>query len=171
MKKVKPRNTKWFQFENPNPAGNLTCDCTIRAVANATQMTWEEAYEVLAEAGRKLYTVMDAKEAVRYILEELNFKRVKIPIIKGKRKPSMKSLSTTVKDKILIGEITKHVLCMKNGKVYDTWDSSDTSLRTFWIYTGENMEEDKNRLLKKFKIDTTRYTYGEKIKKRCKNEN
>lgn len=40
----------WEKFNN-NPAGRSVGDCAVRAVAKALNMTWEEAYALIAVNG------------------------------------------------------------------------------------------------------------------------
>lgn len=40
-----------FVYYNPNPSGKNAGDCTVRAIAKATGMSWQEAYLALAIQG------------------------------------------------------------------------------------------------------------------------
>ena len=38
-----------FHFYNANPSGKRTTDCVIRAISTATDQTWEETFNGLAQ--------------------------------------------------------------------------------------------------------------------------
>lgn len=146
-KKVIPKTTECYEYGNPNPKGLHTSDCTIRCISIAAGLPWETAYDILAIAGKETCTVMDSKESIRKVLKDLNFERIPIKNSKGTKKPCMKVLKNELQDKIAIGQVMHHIMCMKDGKVWDTWDSSGKSLQTYWIYRGNDIKKDAAKLL------------------------
>lgn len=42
--------SRWRMY-NPNPAGRAVGDCSVRAVAAALGISWEDAYSRIAKAG------------------------------------------------------------------------------------------------------------------------
>ena len=55
---------------NINPKHKKTGDCSIRAVAVATGLSWEQAYEGLAKSGLKCKTAMNDVEAINDFLKK-----------------------------------------------------------------------------------------------------
>ena len=44
-----------WKYFNPNPAGRVVGDCSVRAVSAALDTSWEEAYELICDAGYRIY--------------------------------------------------------------------------------------------------------------------
>lgn len=76
---MKTKTTKTrFKRTNPNPRplnqwDQPKGDCSIRGVANALEISWEEAYKKLAEKGLEMYDLMSSGEVIRAVLWENGF--------------------------------------------------------------------------------------------------
>lgn len=129
-----PPETKYFVYQNPNPKELWTGDCTVRCVSIALNISWEEAYELLVEEGKRLYTVMSNMDCVEEVLKKNGFIRIPISVRKGQKRPTMRKLlaKPEYKNCVLVGRATHHVMTARDGKVRDTWNSSERPLYKFY---------------------------------------
>lgn len=74
-----------LKIENLNPMGRITDDCSIRAIAKAAGMSWEEAYRLLAEEGIRTGMPMDNIKTIATVLKNLGFVRHTTPHLNGKK--------------------------------------------------------------------------------------
>ncbi len=71
---------------NANPKHRKVGDCAIRAVAVANGISWDMAYNLLAEAGYEVKASMSDVEAVDHLLTGLGWSTGTIRIAKGAKK-------------------------------------------------------------------------------------
>lgn len=121
-----------FEKYNMNPKNKKTGDCAISPVALATGLTWEEAYIRLAELGLKLKTEMSEVEAIEPFLISKGFKVGHIKVVKGQRRPTVKSFAESNKDIIAVLRVANHLTCCTKGIYVDTWDCGDCAVYKYW---------------------------------------
>lgn len=63
-----------YFYYNANPYHNKVFDCAVRSIATATGMSWEEAYDELAENGKNMGLMMDSVTSIEDYLDR-NFER------------------------------------------------------------------------------------------------
>lgn len=132
-RKVKYPNTSTFEFYNANPKGRITGDCTFRAVATALGQTWEETVMEMAELSCKHgYALNDTKGINKY-MEYKGWKKMKQPRKTDNTKYSGEEFCKIFKGTCVANIGGHHTVCIKNGKVYDTWDSTDGSIGNYWV--------------------------------------
>ncbi len=144
-RQAKYPDNKYFKYFNPNPKGRITTDCVIRAVAGGCNVTWQQAFDMLAEAGRKEgYTVNERKNLDK-VLKEAGWTRMKQPKHDDGTKVTVKDLidyySTFGKPVRIIASVgAHHVVAIFNSeksgreyKVHDIWDSSKEKVGVYYI--------------------------------------
>lgn len=111
-----------YQYYNNNPFGRHVNDCSVRAIALATQSSWDETYRVLSNYARRQGITFSEVEFINEYLSE-RFERYC-------QNPSNKSI--TVRDFAnlqLSGRwlvtMSGHITCIIDGVIYDTFDPSD----------------------------------------------
>ena len=125
---------KYFYYFNPNPIKTReTGDCSIRSLCVATNKSWLDVYDKLASIGRKNFTVMSDMGNIKEFLEDEGFTPCKVTVKKGSRRPTMRELIKQYPGKIIFGQCSSHVMCARNGKVMDIWDSSLRPLYKYWL--------------------------------------
>ena len=120
-----------YKFVNPNPRGNLTGDCTVRAIAIALEITWEEAYWLLAEYGFMFGEMQNANSVVSAVLKDNGFTRHIIP--------DTCPACYTVRDFCLdhpkgtyVLGTGSHVVAVIDGTEMDTWRSLNEVPIMYW---------------------------------------
>ena len=125
----------WVYY-NPSPSGRNVGDCSVRAVAKALNVDWETAYALIASAGFLMNDVMSSNSVWGSVLRMNGFMRSAIP-------PTCPDCYTA-KDFALdhprgvyVLGFGNHVATVKDGKLYDTWDSSDEIPQYYWSKEGK----------------------------------
>lgn len=137
-----------YENVNLNPKGNKCGDCTIRCMAAALDITWDDAYDMLAFKGKAKSLPMDDINLFREILAEHGFMEVTVKPKKGEKRPNLRWIASLHQDSIVVGQCSHHVMCAKDGRVMDIWDSSERALYRYWIRqtdagVGENADYDE----------------------------
>ena len=114
-----------YVFYNPNPRGKKNVgDCTVRAVSKALDTSWETAYIYLVTEGYFLADMPSANYVTNFYLHS-----------KGFDKHLIESDNYTIQDfsrdfnkgTFVVGTGT-HVVCVKDGDYFDTFDSGTESI-------------------------------------------
>jgi len=120
-----------YEFTNPHPKGIKTGDCVVRAVSLAFDKDYLEARRDLNKAKRE--SKFDSYKDTKFIYDYLKeYERLIIAVERGK--PRMKADEFVGKygKGTYIVKMAKHIACIKNGKLLDTWDSSEKTIYTAW---------------------------------------
>lgn len=116
---------------NPNPTGKNVGDCTVRAISKALNKTWEEVYISLALQGFRMGDMPSANVVWGAYLKKNGFIREIVP----DSCPDCYTMANFSEDHpfgTYILALSGHVVCMKNGVLYDSWDSSGEIPLYFW---------------------------------------
>lgn len=126
-------DTSTFTYYNANPKNKLTCDCVVRAICTALDEPYEkvlrEMIEVQIETG---YEYTDVKAMDKY-LKSKGWIKMKQPRKSDNKKYTGFEFCKTYKGTCVANIGGHHTVCIKNGKVYDTWDSTDGCIGNYWI--------------------------------------
>lgn len=113
-----------YIYYNCNPAGKAVGDCVIRAISKATRKTWDDTYMDIAVCGYRLCDMPSSNSVWGTYLLENGYRRSIIP--------NTCSDCYTVADFSLdhpagtfIVATGTHVVCVLDGDIYDSWDSSN----------------------------------------------
>lgn len=120
-----------FISYNANPDGNRVIDCTVRAISTALDQTWEQTYAGIVVEGMAMYNMPSANVVWNNYLKRKSFKRYIIP----DDFPEDYSVRDFCRDNpkgTFILALDGHVVCVKNGDWYDTWDSGGELPIYFW---------------------------------------
>lgn len=122
----------WKKY-NPNPTGRSVGDCSVRAVAKALNTDWETAYSLIAEAGFNMGDVMSSNSVWGAVLRMNGFKRTNIP----NTCPNCYTFGEFARDNpkgtYVLGT-GEHTATVKDGILYDAWDSSNEIPIYFWYF-------------------------------------
>lgn len=109
-----------FKYYNANPLGRNVNDCTVRAFALATDQSWEEAYDMLANSAKKECITFSEMDFINEFLKK-NYCMYKLP--RGVYQ-LQDFLDLKLKGRWLI-TMPNHITCVIDGVCYDTFDPSE----------------------------------------------
>lgn len=116
---------------NPNPYGARVGDCVVRAVAIATDETWEKAYIDICIEGFMMGDMPSSNPVWASYLRSKGFTRHELP----NTCPNCYTVRDFCNDfprGIFIAATGSHVVCVMDGDYYDAWDSGDEIVTYFF---------------------------------------
>lgn len=128
-------NTDVFMYTNPNPDNKSVGDCTVRALSIALNKPWAMIYLDLCIQGYMMSDMPSSNDVWGTYLQDKGWML--------RRLQDTCPLCYTVIDfcndhnrgTYILGTGT-HVVCVKNGKYYDAWDSG-TKVPLFYYEKGK----------------------------------
>lgn len=121
-----------FIAYNPNPVRNDGVgDCAVRAVAKATDLTWEQAYTELSTTGFLMGDVMNSDQVLAAVLRKHGFVRGSVE----ESCPDCYSIADFARDNPdgkYVVKSNNHVTTIIDGNIFDAWDSSQRVPLWFW---------------------------------------
>ena len=110
----------WINFNN-NPVARRVADCSIRAVSLALDISWEDAYALLAAAGYAMGDLPNSNEVITAVLRQHGFYRKAIDC------QNCYTVADFCQDHpygVFVLFTSGHVVTCIDGDNYDIWDSS-----------------------------------------------
>ena len=120
-----------WEYFNPNPVGRAVGDCAVRAISAALDVTWEKAYAMLAFNGFMMGDLPNADTVWGATLRQNGFIREAIP----NTCPdcyTAENFAEEHPDGVYVLGFGGHVATVKDGKILDSWDSSNETPIYFW---------------------------------------
>ena len=121
-----------FRYFQPNPAANNTRDCVIRAVSAALDMSWDDAFDLVAERAKQMGQTMDDNAVYGSILRQMGFARAIIP----NYCPDCYTAEDFARQHpsgVFVLGFTGHVAAVIDGRIWDSWDSSGLIPQYYWF--------------------------------------
>lgn len=126
----------WKKY-NANPVMRKGDDCTVRAISKILSKSWEEVYWGLCKYGMKFYDMPSANHVWGTYLLDHGYRRTIIP--------DTCPMCYTVREFAeehpygsYILALNGHVVAVKNGNYYDSWDSGNEIPIYYWEKEGES---------------------------------
>ena len=123
-----------WEHYNPNPAGRSVGDCAVRAVSAALDITWEQAYLLIAAAGFSMGDVISSNSVWGAVLRQHGFTRHNLP----QSCPDCYTFADFAAEHphgvYVLGTGT-HVATVIDSIIYDAWDSSNETVSFVWAKT------------------------------------
>lgn len=120
-----------YQFWNPSPVGAKVGDCAVRAIAKALNVDWETAYTMLCLKGYAMYDMPNSNSVINALLNDKGYVRGAVP----NTCPNCYTVEDFANDNpvgtYILG-VGEHVVCVKDGTVYDSWDSTKEIPIFYW---------------------------------------
>ena len=120
-----------FIMSNPNPKNNYTGDCVIRAISIAEGRDWDDIFIELMAKCFDLKDMPSTNKAWGAYLHSIGYKRHIIP----DTCPDCYTIIDFTRDhpqgNYILGTGT-HVVAVKHGNYYDTWDSGLEIPLVYW---------------------------------------
>lgn len=120
----------WIKY-NPNPTGRFVGDCAARAVSVALDIDWEEAYNLIADAGYSMGDMPSSDSVWGAVLRQHGFYRAAIP----NSCPDCYTAEDFAADHprgVFVLGFGGHVATVIDGDLYDSWDSSHEVPVYYW---------------------------------------
>lgn len=115
---------------NPNPCGRFVGDCSVRAVAVALDISWEEAFDLLADAAYKMCDMPSSNGVIGAVLRMHGFRMSAIQeprTVAEFARDNPRGIYVLFKT----GEMG-HVVTVIDGNAYDAWDSRNELVQFCW---------------------------------------
>lgn len=120
-----------YVYYNPNPRKRAVGDCSVRAVSKALDVSWDTAFAHTSSAGFLLKNMPDRGEVWGSVLRKHGFKREIIP----NTCPDCYTAENFCQDHpkgTFVLVCYMHLMTVKDGDIYDSWDSSEEVPQYYW---------------------------------------
>jgi hypothetical protein len=120
-----------WRYYNPNPAGRMVGDCSVRAVSAALDVSWDEAFDLLAHNAREMCDMPSSDAVIGSVLRQHGFVRSIIP----NSCPDCYTIGDFAADHprgVYVAGTGRHVACIIDGVILDSWDSNREILTYVW---------------------------------------
>lgn len=128
-----------FKYTQPKTENDIKSnnDCMIRSVANATGASYAQVHEIMYKHGwRATRNISKGKweEQMTKTLDELGFNAIRIsfPSVKGQPRMTGNQLKKADKENTYIIRVARHVACIQEGVLKDTWDCGGKCVYFAW---------------------------------------
>ena len=125
----------WIEYQ-PNPAGRRVGDCAVRAVARALDIDWENAYAKIAANGYAMGDMPSSNSVWGAVLRQNGFYREAIP----NTCPDCYTAADFCNDHprgVYVLGFGNHVATVKDGNLYDSWNSLNEIPQYYWYRKDE----------------------------------
>ena len=122
-----------FRYYNENPKDRKTDDCFVRAIATATGQTWDETLMGLTKCALKHKYMIHCPELYGKYLEEMGWVKQKQPRKADNKRYRACEFVQTFKGTAVAHIGQQHVACLKDGQVWDIWNSSNEIVGNYWV--------------------------------------
>ena len=115
-----------YKYYNANALNKYEDDCVIRAISCATGKSWDYVYDYLSDIAQYEDTLFDKRDFVRNYLDR-TYRR--LYNVYG----SVGEVSAMFPNSILLITMRGHIVCSKDGIIYDTFDCRDREVESVWL--------------------------------------
>ena len=122
--------SRWRYF-NENPTGRNVGDCAVRAVAVALGIDWETAFLRISEAAFQMGDMPSSNSVWGAVLRQEGFYRSAIPNTCPDCYTAEDFAVEHPRGVYVLG-FGNHVATVRDGYIYDSWDSTKEIPQYFW---------------------------------------
>ena len=122
--------SRWRYF-NENPTGRNVGDCAVRAVAVALGIDWETAFLRIAEAAFQMGDMPSSNSVWGAVLRQEGFYRSAIPNSCPDCYTAEDFAVEHPRGVYVLG-FGNHVATVRDGYIYDSWDSTKEIPQYYW---------------------------------------
>lgn len=120
----------WVKY-NPNPLGKAANDCVVRAIAVATERSWQDVYEDLCRMGRIECDMPSSNAVWGLYLQKMGFRQFLLPE-SCPRCVTVRAFCERFPFGTYIIGTGHHAVACIDGSYIDSWDSGDEVPTIFW---------------------------------------
>lgn len=124
----------WVEY-NPSPTGRRVGDCAVRAIAKALNLDWEQAFAKIAINAFAMGDMPSSDSVWGAVLRQNGFYRESLP----NTCPECYTAADFCRDHprgVFVLGFGGHVATVKDGNLYDSWDSSKEIPQFVWYKKG-----------------------------------
>lgn len=119
----------WKEY-NPNPRARRTGDCVIRAISKALDQDWDTTYTGIVVTGFDEKDMPSGNHIWGEYLKDHGFRRHLVPDVGEPYTVADFARDNPTGTYVLA--ISGHVVCVKQGYWFDTWNSADEIPIYYW---------------------------------------
>lgn len=124
------KGTPTYAFTNPHPNGIISHDdCAYRAICIATGKDWLTVYDELTALGRELLCPPNGKLTINTYMDRI---ADRIEVMSFGKRATGKTVARLDATKTYVVRMAGHLVCVKDGKVRDTWNSTEKAAYIIW---------------------------------------
>ena len=120
-----------FEEYNPNPVGRKVGDCVIRAISKALDIDWETAFILITISAYQMGDMPSSDSVWGAVLRKNGFYKKAIPDYCPDCYTVEEFCYDHPKGTFVLG-FGGHVATVVNGKLYDSWNSSQEIPVYYW---------------------------------------
>ncbi len=125
-------DTDTFHYYNANPKNRLTADCSFRAISTALNQDYNQTVMEMAELMCKTGYALDDKKGIKAYLESKGWVKHSQPKHTDGTKYTGAEFCKEFKGICVANIGGYHIVFIKDGKVLDTWDSTNGCIGNYW---------------------------------------
>ena len=115
-----------YKYYNANALNKYEDDCVIRAISCATNKSWDYVYDYLSDIAQYEGTLLDKKE---FVINYLDRTYQRLDGIYG----TVGEVADMFPRNTLLITMRGHIVCSKNGIIYDTFDCRNRETEYVWL--------------------------------------
>ena len=120
-----------YRYFNPNPTATITRDCVIRAISAVLDISWDDAFDMIADRAKAMGQTMDDNAVYGSLLRQRGFIRAIIP----NSCPECYTAADFAREHphgVYVLGFDGHVSAVIEGEIWDSWDSSGLIPTYYW---------------------------------------
>lgn len=120
-----------FIYFNPNPSKKLVGDCVIRAISKLTGQDWRDVHTDLCRESFYMADMPSSNAVWGSYLFKRGYRQYVIPDTCPNCYSVRRFCQEHPRGSYILATGT-HVIAVKNGDYFDTWDSGDETVIYYW---------------------------------------
>lgn len=120
-----------YVYFNSNPVGARVGDCAVRAVSKVLRISWEEAFDLLADSAKVMGDMPSSNNVISAVLRMHGFYRENLPSFCPDCYTVREFARNNPVGTYVLGT-GSHVVAVVDGNWYDAWNSGDEIPLYFW---------------------------------------
>lgn len=111
-----------YRYFNSNPNGRMVGDCAVRAISDAFDVSWDDAFDALAHNAKLMGDMPSSDSVWGALLRQMGFVREAIPNSCPDRY-TLEDFATDNPKGVFVVKTSDHVAAVVDGCVLDSGDS------------------------------------------------
>lgn len=130
-------NTEVFEYFNANPKNRLTSDCVVRAISTATDRSYYTVVTDLADIQMRTGYDSHSNQAIAKLMDRYGWIKHAQPKKSDGTKFTGAEFARRTVESVCVANIGgHHIVCIKDHKVFDTWDCTGKCVGNYWTRKG-----------------------------------